>query len=376
MNIVLALFRYFPYGGLSKDMLRIANALNLRGHKITICTESWYGEKPSNSLNIRIFKSSSLTNHGRAMDFISRLSSYFKNERPDLVIGFNKMPYLDIYFAADLCYMSVVDDKYCGIRRFLYNHSRRYKTYSLLESMVFSIKSKTRILFLDKTQVIDYRKWYEIPESKYIVLPPGVHKENKPRFYNREQKLACREKIGARITDFLFIQIGSDFYRKGLDRSIQAIASLPYDIRSKTKLVVVGKDNKEKFEQQIKKLSIGKNIIFLDDVQDASLLIATSDVLIHPARYENTGTAIVEALATGIPVIATTSCGFSHYVTEYQSGYVIEEPFEQQKLNARCLSIMDKKEYEKFHSNSMQFNLHFNESSFIDRVCEFVENEF
>ena len=115
------------------------------------------------------------------------------------------------------------------------------------------------------------------------------------------------------------------------------LKSFPEDIRRNCKLVVVGKDEETPFLALAAELKIKQNVIFTHGIPDASMLIAAADVLIHPARCENTGTVIVEALATGTPVIATATCGFSHYVKESQGGIVIADPddraFKQEELN-------------------------------------------
>ena len=46
MKLAFTLFKYFPFGGLQKDMLRIAEASAARGHQVTIVTSSWEGDKP------------------------------------------------------------------------------------------------------------------------------------------------------------------------------------------------------------------------------------------------------------------------------------------------------------------------------------------
>ncbi len=46
MNILLALFKYFPQGGLQKDTLRFAQEAARRGHNVTIFCSSWQGDKP------------------------------------------------------------------------------------------------------------------------------------------------------------------------------------------------------------------------------------------------------------------------------------------------------------------------------------------
>ena len=49
---------------------------------------------------------------------------------------------------------------------------------------------------------------------------------------------------------------------------------------------------------------------------------------------EATGTVITEALAIGIPVIASEICGYAHYAAELEEHLVIPEPFVQEECNA------------------------------------------
>ena len=339
MKIVCALFRYFPYGGLSRDMMKIADALVSHGHQVTICAERWDGEVPR-SHHVRLFSSKKMTNHGRARSFVRSLKDYIDAEQPDIVIGFNRMPYLDVYFAADVCYADIVEQHH-GLSGLLYKMTPRSRTYLEYEHEVFGPNSKTRILFLDECQRQEYERFYKVEESRCLMLPPGISPNCRYGRYSKEELSQCRHAWGVAEHDFLLLQVGSDFKRKGVDRSIRAIADLPEDIRGNCKLVVVGKDEEKPFLALAAELKIKPNVIFTHGIPDASMLIAAADVLIHPARCENTGTVIVEALATGTPVIATATCGFSHYVKESQGGIVIADPddraFKQEELNEAVL---------------------------------------
>ena len=54
MKLLLALFKYFPSGGLQKDTLRIAEEAIRRGHDVTLLTTSWEGPPPPDGLEIAI----------------------------------------------------------------------------------------------------------------------------------------------------------------------------------------------------------------------------------------------------------------------------------------------------------------------------------
>jgi UDP-glucose:(heptosyl)LPS alpha-1,3-glucosyltransferase len=65
-----------------------------------------------------------------------------------------------------------------------------------------------------------------------------------------------------------------------------------------------------------------------------------SDLLLHPAYSENTGTVIVEALVHGLPVIASAVCGFSTHIRASKGGLVMEEPFVQEAFDQTVLSLL------------------------------------
>lgn len=47
MNLAFCLYKYFPFGGLQRDFLRIATECQSRGHHVRVYTQSWDGDKPS-----------------------------------------------------------------------------------------------------------------------------------------------------------------------------------------------------------------------------------------------------------------------------------------------------------------------------------------
>ena len=70
-----------------------------------------------------------------------------------------------------------------------------------------------------------------------------------------------------------------------------------------------------------------------------------ADVLIHPARYENTGLILIEALSQNLPILTTDNCGYSSYVEDDKKSIVLKSPFSQQKLNFSLEKILSKKNY-------------------------------
>ena len=47
MIVALCLYKYFPYGGLQRDFMRIAKTIAARGHHVRVYTRAWQGERPA-----------------------------------------------------------------------------------------------------------------------------------------------------------------------------------------------------------------------------------------------------------------------------------------------------------------------------------------
>ena len=102
-KLALLLYRYFPYGGLQKDFLGIANELAARNHEIRVYTRSWVGVKPTN-IEVVELGEYGFSNYSKNKIYKSKIKESIEEYLPDIVFGFNKIPGLDLYFAADTCF--------------------------------------------------------------------------------------------------------------------------------------------------------------------------------------------------------------------------------------------------------------------------------
>jgi UDP-glucose:(heptosyl)LPS alpha-1,3-glucosyltransferase len=59
----------------------------------------------------------------------------------------------------------------------------------------------------------------------------------------------------------------------------------------------------------------------------------SADLLLHPAYSENTGTVLIEAMAAGLPILATDVCGYASHVRRAEAGLLISSPYQQQEFN-------------------------------------------
>lgn len=335
MNIALCLYKYFPFGGLQRDFFSIAQACVKLGHHVRVYVLSWQGEKPDN-LEIILVPVSGISNHLRNQRYAEWVQRHLQQHPVDRVVGFNKMPGLDFYYAADVCYAEKVEQE----KGFFYRLTPRYKHYAAFENAVFERSSHTRMLMLTQRQIADFKKHYGTQDERFFILPPGIDLNRK---YDRQApgvRQTFRHAQGIDENAIVLLQVGSDFKRKGVERSIRAIASLPDALRQKLVFLVVGQDKPERYQSLASQSGVVENIRFFSGRDDIPDFMAAADLLIHPAYQEAAGIVLLEAMTAGLPVMVTDVCGYAFYIDKAQAGCVIPSPYHQALLNTALLDAL------------------------------------
>ncbi|GLZ86121.1 UDP-glucose--(heptosyl) LPS alpha 1,3-glucosyltransferase WaaG [Metapseudomonas resinovorans] len=328
MQLAFVLYKYFPFGGLQRDFMRIALECQRRGHAVRVYTMIWEGDIPE-GFEVLIAPVKALFNHKRNEKFTAWVEADLARRPVDRVVGFNKMPGLDVYYAADPCF----EDKAQNLRNGLYRRWGRYKHFSDYERAVFAPESKTEVLMISEVQQPLFVKHYATPAKRFHLLPPGIAADRRAPANAAEIRAEFRGEFKLGDNDLLLAQIGSGFKTKGLDRSLKAVAALPRELKKRTRLIVIGQDDPKPFLLQMKTLGISDQVDILKGRSDIPRFLLGADLLIHPAYNENTGTVLLEALVAGLPVLVTDVCGYAHYIAEADSGRVLPSPFDQDALN-------------------------------------------
>lgn len=140
----------------------------------------------------------------------------------------------------------------------------------------------------------------------------------------KEKKLVLRKEYGYKEDDFILIYVGELSYRKNQDMAIEVINRLKDKIPN-IKLILVGTGElKEKYEEKVKKLNIDKNVEFLGYRKDICNLMALSDICIPTSRQEGLPVNIMEAMATGLPLVVTNCRGNRDLIKNNKNGYIVD----------------------------------------------------
>lgn len=328
MKIALTLFKYFPFGGLQRDMAAISCELVNRSHQVTILTTDWKGDRLRDA-ELEILQNKGISNHSRMADYSSRIARIKKQQRFDIMVGFNKCAGLDVYYVADVCWQNKLHGQW------LKQHLPRYRTYLDLESQTFNNPYCT-FLFISAKEIENYRRFYSFSRNQALLLPPGIDQ----KFIRPENAVEIRKKFRKEFDladkDTACLFVGSGFKTKGLDRAIRAFAGLP---GTNKRFFVIGKDKTIAYQKLARQFGVARQVFFLGGRDDVQRFYLGCDMLLHPARFENTGTVLLEAALSGLYVIATANCGYAGHIKAMACGEVIDEPFQQQALNQAILRL-------------------------------------
>ena len=337
LKIVLAVVDYFDHGGMQRSFLRLAKELLARGHDVLACASTWEGERPKN-LRIQVLATTARTNHGRNEEFGRRLLELKTSADFDCVVGFNKVPGLDIYYAGDPCWVTRCED---DGKSFLYRVTPRYRSYRRLEAAVFDWEQDCEIMLIAHREKENFQRIYDTDDQRFHLLPPGIDKER------LDHQLAQPFDRDAFLTaldldpkDGMVLIVGSGLKTKGVDRLIKSVAVFPKSLERFYSVVVVGRGDPREFEILATRLGIKARVRFVGPRDNVVDFYRAADVLGHPARLENTGTTLIEAMYCGLPVVATENCGFAHHLLQAGAGLVCPLPYEEKVFDRMLLEAI------------------------------------
>jgi glycosyltransferase involved in cell wall biosynthesis len=136
-----------------------------------------------------------------------------------------------------------------------------------------------------------------------------------------------RARLGLDPSARLITSIGNIRRVKGIDILVEAAAKVARHFPSAI-FLVVGRNSEpahfQEIQERIVALGIEKNVRFLGESEDIFPFLKMSEVFFLPSRSEGFSNALIEAMACGLPCVATRVGGNSEAMEDGRSGYLVE----------------------------------------------------
>jgi len=108
--------------------------------------------------------------------------------------------------------------------------------------------------------------------------------------------------------------------QKGIDTAVQALSLLPEDVV----LVVLGEGpERDTIEQLAEEQAVSSRVFLPGRVPDVAAWLRRAAVYVHPARWEGFGLAVLEAMVSGLPVVATNVSSLPELVVDGETGFLV-----------------------------------------------------
>jgi glycosyltransferase involved in cell wall biosynthesis len=182
-----------------------------------------------------------------------------------------------------------------------------------------------------------------VPAETIEVIWNGVDiEEFRPRVRGEENLL--RSSLGLPVSACISFFTGDiKSNRKNLDLVLHAMKRLP----SQHHLVVAGSTVGSPYPAMARRMGLEDRVHFLGHRSDVSVLLRCADVFTFPSHYDPCPLVVLEALASGIPVITTRSVGNSALIESGKNGYILSGNYD---LDGLVESLLDFGESEELRS--------------------------
>jgi len=335
-SIALVRQRYSPFGGAERIISATLQELARQGASVYVVTRRWEHDAAFQPLIVNPFYVGRLW---RDWSFGRAVARLLAGRRFDLVQANEKIPGCDVYRAGDGVHHEWLRQRARVANAFgrIWLRFDLYHRFVLArERAVLAHPRLNKVICISRMVRDDVLRNYPVPEAKLEVIHNGV---DVARFRPERDvhRQAVRASLGIPMQAPVFLFVGSGYERKGVPSLLAAFSRLP----DTAHLIIVGKDKAlPQFRRRAARLGCGGRVHFAGGVADPRPHYASADAFVLPSLYEPFGSVVLEAMACGLPVIASTTCGAAELIRPGREGYVCDA-LDIDALRAHMTTLLD-----------------------------------
>jgi glycosyltransferase involved in cell wall biosynthesis len=190
--------------------------------------------------------------------------------------------------------------------------------------------------------------------ERQIIALPGLRQRTTmvrnaipcDEFYAPQERDACRAELGLPLDAPVIGYTGRVQQVKRLDLLLHAFVTIRQRYPQARLLIAGDGDERPELEELAEQLDIEQAVIWTGFRQDIPRLLAAMDIYILPSINEGLPLSVLEAMAAGKPVIATTVGGTAEAVTQEQTGMLIP-PGSVGAISTALLDLLDHPEKQR-----------------------------
>ena len=216
------------------------------------------------------------------------------------------------------------------LRRYL---SVRHYLEVGLQARLYRGGGLKRVIAISNMVKADIISHYAFPEERIAVVFNSV---DLTRFHPRNRLLygeKRRSDLGLKADALLLLFAGNNYRLKGLGTLIRALSLLARRFPERDfRLLVAGRGRVLPYRRLSKRLGVDRRVIFAGPLTGMEEYYGASDIYVHPTFYDSCSLTVLEALASGLPVVTTRFNGAAQVIVSEEGGAVIDDPGDAAEL--------------------------------------------
>jgi glycosyltransferase involved in cell wall biosynthesis len=209
-------------------------------------------------------------------------------------------------------------------------HDFGYRMMNPMFDLVLAVSEEVRRFCIQKDH---------LSPEKVVTLYNGLELNKIP---NRNGNRSLRRALGMDASAPIVATVGHIRPVKGIDVLVETAAKVAREFPGVVFLVIGRNSDPKHFqelESRIAELGIRENVRFIGESENISSLLQVCDLFFLPSRSEGFSNALIEAMACGLPCIATRVGGNAEAIEEGRSGYLVENE-DSQTAAERILALL------------------------------------
>jgi len=317
-------------GGAERYLVDLCTRMAKEGYEVHVYAERW--DEVDRRIHFHPIKTIPFPKSLRLLSFAIKATKEIKNGNYDITFGVGNtlkadilQPHGGVHWAWFWRSLRAYNHPVLWTIKFIGRiFSLKQWVSGWIENAPYRGEGPSWIIAISDMVKQDMIRWYHIPENRIAVVYNGIDiKKFHPKNRQYRDEIRKRYRIGE---EFVILFVSNNFQMKGLGTLMKALANMKKEGHSSLKLLVLGRDRQDSYRRLASKIGISKNMVFAGATNEIEKYYGAADLLIHPSFYDACSLTVLEALASGLPVITTSSNGASGIITQGQEGFILSDP--------------------------------------------------
>ncbi len=313
--------KYNPAGGAERFVSRAVGALRDAGEvDVVLIARRWESLAGLTPCLVNPFF---LGNVWRDWGFARAARRAWKSMGISLVQSHERIPGCSIYRAGDGLHARWLEIRRQGLGFWgrLSLWCNPYHHYTLAaERAMFTHPDLQLVICNSRMVKNEIRSAFGLPEESFAVIHNGLDTEKFSLALRERYRESMRRALTIPQNAPVLLHVGSGFERKGLKASLAAVRANP-DVW----LVVVGRDKNDRdYKAMARRYGIADRVYFAGAQDDVLPFYGMADALVLTSLYDPFPNVGIEALASGLPVFTSPTCGTAELIQNGNNGWVVE----------------------------------------------------